>query len=523
MRRRCSHPVMPAQSGLSLLVVLTMIICSAVMAVAASAASRARTSVSLQLSSGGAFAGRVRSPKAKCIRRRRLQLQKLEGKKWVRVAKLTSSGAGRFKGRLTSHGARKYRVSVTATGACKGATSSTVKAAPQGGHPGGPGSPGTPSATCNLPLTHDSYDGFHIAVPSGWELLTLRGELEVEKDAAADEAVLLSPAVQTSGLTSAGFFQSQLSNLESQAASEGRTVTITANNSQAAVPSVSFTATVNGQTLDGYATVVTQQFGTQLSPSQLAFVAYWAPASSFTSETPTLSGVAACYGPERASLYHVFQDQAFLYMMPPGWTVANETQDALDLIDGNGDHVTYELVGGSQFSDPPSLINVFLGGAGIGSVNPLWTQNTPTQQLQNGAAENSEYEEFTATFQGQSVHGLIFALTDTGTGFNTGVVRIVLASAASWNAVNGALFQMVGAIQHNFTQDLQTMQHLNQQWQNFSNQVANFDDILNNQQLTQDPTTGIYYYAPYDSYEGSGPAGPGYYLNDQRLNIIPRS
>lgn len=517
MRRRSSHRLIPGQSGLSLLAVLTIIICCAVMAVAASAAPRARTSVSLQLSSGSTFAGRVSSPKASCTKRRRLQLQKLEGKKWVTVAKLTSTSAGRFKARLGSHGAGKYRVSVTATGACKAATSKTVKATTKGG------GPGTPTATCNLPLTHDTYDGFHIAVPSGWELLTLRGEIEVEKDAAASEAVLVSPAIQTSGLTAASFFASQLSNFESLSASEGRTITITANNSRAAVPSVSFTAPVNGQTVDGYATVVTQQFGTQLSSSQLAFVAYWAPASSFTSEKSTLSGMAACYGPERASLYHVFQDQAFVYMMPPGWTVGNETQDSLDLIDGNGDYVTYELVGGSQFSDPPSLINVFLGGAGISSVNPPWTQSTPTQQLQNGGTENSEYEEFTAMFKGQPVHGLIFALTDTGTGFNTGVVRIVLASAAGWNAVNGALFQMVGAIEHNFTQDLQTMQRLNQQWQNFSNQVANFDDILNNQQLTQDPTTGIYYYAPYDSYEVGGPAGPGYYLNDQRLNIIPRN
>jgi hypothetical protein len=210
-------------------------------------------------------------------------------------------------------------------------------------------------------------------------------------------------------------------------------------------------------------------------------------------------------------------------MLPPGWSPYNETQDSLDLVDGKGDYVTYELVGGSQFSDPPSLINVFLSGAGVTAVTALWMANTPAQQLQNGGTENSEYEEFTATFQGQPVHGLIFALTDTGTAFNTGVVRIVLASAANWNAVNGALFQIVGSIQHNFTQDLQTMQQLNQQWQNFSNQVANFDDILNSQQLTQDPTTGTYYYAPYDSYEVNGPAGPGYYLNDQRLNIIPRS
>lgn len=60
----------------------------------------------------------------------------------------------------------------------------------------------------------------------------------------------------------------------------------------------------------------------------------------------------------------------------------------------------------------------------------------------------------------------------------------------------------------------------NGQWQSFSNQVSTFDDILNNQQLTQDPTTGIYYDAPYDSYDSEGTNGPGYYKGDQKLNIV---
>jgi hypothetical protein len=81
---------------------------------------------------------------------------------------------------------------------------------------------------------------------------------------------------------------------------------------------------------------------------------------------------------------------------------------------------------------------------------------------------------------------------------------------------------MAGFVQHDFTQDLQTINQMNQQWQGFSNQVANFDDVLNNQQLTQDPTSGIYYDAPYDSCDVEGVNGPGYYKDDQKLNIINR-
>ena len=58
---------------------------------------------------------------------------------------------------------------------------------------------------------------------------------------------------------------------------------------------------------------------------------------------------------------------------------------------------------------------------------------------------------------------------------------------------------------------------LNREWQQFSGQVANFDDVLNSQQLVRDPTTGIYYEAPYSSYDPNGPNGPGYYSSDGHL------
>ena len=66
---------------------------------------------------------------------------------------------------------------------------------------------------------------------------------------------------------------------------------------------------------------------------------------------------------------------------------------------------------------------------------------------------------------------------------------------------NGRLYQ------HDFSQDLAEIQNVNREWQDFSGQVANFDDTLNNQQLVQDPSTGTLYEAPYSSYEQNGPRG----------------
>jgi hypothetical protein len=478
------------------------------MTAGASAASKPRTSVSVHFASPSNFSGRLRSPEASCVQHRVVHLQVRKGHKWVSVATEKTSRSGHFHGTVRGRGGGRYRAVAVAEGSCASGTSKTLTTAPATG--GGPQQP------CNLPLTHDSYDGFHIAVPNGWELLTLGGELEVEKDAVGSEAVIVTPAAQTSGLTAASYFQSRLSAFESQAASGGSAITVTGTGSKNGVPSATFTASIDGQTANGQASVLVKSLPGQASASELVFVADWAPSAAFAADSSLLSSVASCYGPETASLYRFYQDPAFTYMMPAGWSVVpgGEGPDNLNLVDGSSDIVSYLLTTSASlpFNSPQTLIDSFLNAANVTGVTKLWSR----------ATGNTEYEEFTATFQGRPVHGLIYGEATDTSGFSTGVVRVGLAQAANWNAVNGALIQMAGAIQHDFTQDLETINQLNQQWQNFSNQVANFDDILNNQQLTQDPTTGIYYDAPYDSYEVDGPTGPGYYNGDQKLNTINR-
>jgi hypothetical protein len=381
-------------------------------------------------------------------------------------------------------------------------------------------------SSCDLPLTHDTNDGFHIAVPSGWELSTINGELEVENNVTASEAVLVVPAVQTRGLTAAAFFASQMSTLEAQAKSEGRTITVQTSTSVGGEPAVSFSAPINGQTAQGEASVEVLHLGSQLSSSELVFVAYWAPASTFAGAQGMLASIGRCYGPEPGSLYRVFQDQAFTYIMPPGWTVGDESQNSIDLHDGNTADVSYllaEAVPATEVNSPQTMISYFLKAVGVGSVQALWTTVEPSQQEVAGT-QDAGYEEFTGTLDGGAVHGLIYALTNTGAGDTSGVVRLGLAASAAWNSLNGSLLQMMGAIQHNFTQDLQQLQQINQQWQNFSGQVENFDDVLNSQQLVQDPSTGSYYEAPYSSYQSDGPDGAGYYLsNGERLNEVQRA
>jgi hypothetical protein len=79
----------------------------------------------------------------------------------------------------------------------------------------------------------------------------------------------------------------------------------------------------------------------------------------------------------------------------------------------------------------------------------------------------------------------------------------------------------MATIQHEFTQDLQELEQLSLEWEQFDLNVQGFDDALTGIVLVKDPATGQVYEASYDSYT-DGSDGPGYYgPNGQPLTVVP--
>lgn len=377
-------------------------------------------------------------------------------------------------------------------------------------------------SACPLPLTHDTYDGFHIGVPSGWYLSTLQGAIAVSASPSGTLGSLLYPALLTKGLTATSFFSSYMRYQQRLVSQEGGSLSFQLGQPRGGLPTASISLS-SGQThLRGGATVMVLPLRTQLASQEAVFFAYWAPTASLSANAGLLTAIGRCYGPERADLFQVFQDQVFTYIMPPRWTVLDEGQDDIDLRGPQASRVSYVLYGilpGNGVSSPQTAITYIFGKLGITVTGVLSTEVFSNRD----AYQAEEYLEFTAQWAGVAVHGLVFVGTDTSTSGTYGAMRLATAPTALWSSLNGGMIQMMGAIQHNFTQDLQSLQALNHQWQDFSGQVANFDDTLNSQQLVQDPSTGGYYEAPYSSYIVDGPDGPGYYLpNGQRLNPVER-
>jgi hypothetical protein len=384
-----------------------------------------------------------------------------------------------------------------------------------------PASPVTAAAGCPLPLVHETFQGYHVGVPTGWEINSLGGTVEVEANPSGTEATLIYPALRTNGLTPSAFFNAYLAFEQKRIASTGGKLTVHEQPAIGGLPRASLGLVTDGDVLAGEASVLQLSVHTALSSSALVFVASWAPAAQFPADSAVLAAIGRCYGTEPAQLYQVLRDQAFAYLLPAGWRVSVESQDGLDLVDAAGTaYVGYLFFGiPPTASTPAEALSYIFGRLGVHVTKVLTTYTSPEQQLSNAIA-GELYEEFVATDGGKTFQGLLSISAETSSVGTFGVLRLGMAVPALWNTVNGGLVEMMGAVQHNYSGDLADIEHLDQQWQSFSGQEADFDDIINGQQLVQDPSSGSYYEAPYSAYDPSGPDGAGYYLNGQLLNEV---
>ncbi len=377
--------------------------------------------------------------------------------------------------------------------------------------------------SCALPVVHDSYQGFQVGVPDGWDLSTLDGTVSVQRGTSGTEAALVYPAALAGGLTPASFFAAYMRYQQKLVAKDGGSLTFQMQPDVGGLPRASIRLHSKSEDVAGEASVAVLPLRTQFSSKEAVFSAYWAPPARLAGDAATLGAIGGCYAPEPASLFQVFRDQSFTYIMPPGWKPLDEGQDNIDLRGyNNRADVSYLFFGlPAQYNTPSLALSHIFQVDRVTVTSVLSTISSPPQQTSSGAVQGVEYVEFLGRSAGLTIHGLVYILTDSGSSGTFGVMRLGAATTDLWNSVNGGLIEMMGSIQHSFVQDLQDIQRLNQQWQAESAQEANFDDIINGQQLVEDPATGTYYEAPYSSYNPDGPDGPGYYLpNGASLNPV---
>src|SRR5665213_2210191 len=191
--------------------------------------------------------------------------------------------------------------------------------------------PGAASTvSCPLPLAHDSYDGFHLGVPAGWELSTLGDTIFLSKDPSGTEAAVVYPALVTQGLTPASFFAAYSHTLQQSAAQVGSSLNFRLTSAPGQLPQAVITGRAGRTAVQGRAVVSVLRDQTAVATTQLVFAAYWAPTARVAADATMLASIGRCYGPESGTLYRVYQDQVFEYALPQDWQVRDEGQDNLE-------------------------------------------------------------------------------------------------------------------------------------------------------------------------------------------------
>ena len=390
---------------------------------------------------------------------------------------------------------------------------------------GAPGQASSGAAACSIPVTRDQYDGYQAGVPAGWSLSRVGGALVVTANSRGTVEAVLEPAVLTSKLTPSQFYTDVTGQLE-KAVTAGDSLNFRTTGSPNGLPEASVTGQAGGNAVSGEARVSLIGYRTAHGSQLVVFSAYWAPPAQLASQKRALAAVATCYRPEPATLFQIAQDQQFTYPIPLGWR-PSEAIDELSVADGQAGAANYlfALAFPSEgVTDVPSLLRVALERHGITIDTVLNTASSAPTTTVTGATAEGLRIEFTGTHQGTQIHGVASVQGTTSSFETSGVVRWAYARVDLWNSLSGALLQIAGGIQHHFTQDLQEIARLSQEWQNFGHQVQGFDDALNGVDLVRDPSTGKTYEAPYARYQQSGPAGPGYYIgppgSERKLQII---
>jgi hypothetical protein len=380
----------------------------------------------------------------------------------------------------------------------------------------------SPSPACTLPVVHDTYDGFHIGVPDGWNLYTVGGTVVVSHDQAGTEETVVHPALLTSSTSAAGVFPILLGILQQQLKSVGGTLTFAVTVGQQ--PAASLMVSSPTATVSGRAHLEVLGDRTAHGSAEAVLIASWAPPPQLAADGAVLDQIGACYGTEGATLFRVVTDQVFTYPIPLGWSVGVEHQDTLELTFGQKASATYIFF---QFLQPntgvtsaQTLVSYEFNHLGIQGKQVLSASSGAASPCTAGTC-TQDLEEFTASLSGTVVHGLVYANVSAGPAGASGYMRLGLADSDLWNSLNGALLHMLGGIQHNFTQDIQEWANLQRQWLRFDQQVQGFDYALNNMDMTHDPVTGQNFDTPYQNWDPNGSAGPGYYDSaGSKLQVI---
>lgn len=378
-----------------------------------------------------------------------------------------------------------------------------------------------PVSGCDLPTVKDNYVGFEIGKPEGWALDSAGGALVVKEDAAGKVLALVYPVMLQSGQGARQLFDNYSKALSATAEAAGGNLDFTSIEESGSKIEADVGGSFGGASIRGKAKVTEDG-------REGIFAAYWAPEGELDSKEQELSGIVSCYSKERGSPLEQRSGSYFSYVLPPGWKVAGETQNGIDISapqDAGSVDFGY-LVGGVGTTSAEQVRDFVMGATGITGLEYSTSQDLGEVTDQLGTQWQLQATEFEGLFQGSDVHGVItVAAGNTGYGSYSTMSSIRIAKKSDWDGLAAALALVQDSIKISSTSNpgagvsLPANQPLDDPLTGsyeYRNQVEDrlsqdWQEAIMGYENVESPTTGDQYQAPLNSYDPAGSDGPGYY------------
>lgn len=385
--------------------------------------------------------------------------------------------------------------------------------------------PAEPGGDCELETVRDRFIGFRIGRPSGWQMDATGGAIVVKEDPAGRTLAIVYPVVPEGGADQAELFRGYGRVLSAAAEGDGGGLKFKLEENSARGVFGTVRGNFGGGPVEGRASVTPLE-------DQIVFSTYWAPPDELGSEEADLAEIVSCYRKEGGEPLVRRQGQFFAASMPEDWKVTGETQNGIDIsAPGDDAGVSFAYVTNIPgATDADGFRDYTLGSIpGLSDIDYAATQDLGTTTDDLGTEWTQRASEFTATFDGRDVRGVVtVAVGNTQYGSSGGLSSIRVAEVGKYDEFAGVIAAVQESIvltsapggggggsgvtlapnrpddnplTSSYEYRNQVQDRLSQDWQEATMGYENVES----------PSTGEQYQAPLNSYDPAGPDGPGYY------------
>jgi hypothetical protein len=399
-------------------------------------------------------------------------------------------------------------------------------------------------AACSIPQKEYPESAFSIGLPEGWVSLVDNGTIQIMEDETNTTAAFIYAARLDQDLPAREFLADFAEVFTKIIESNGGSFAIGEISEAEGTAVAPATATVEEGELAG-------KFAVEKENGFVVLKVYWAPVALVAEKEPLLQEVTGCFNRitvlgeqhldsaaagRRASnqvttSLTTHNGRYFRIGLPTGWKVTGETDSGIDTsnADASAGYSYFYVTGTSSAIEPEAWARQQLSSIGVSGLTLSNTKNLPAE------IDGQKIQEFdyAGTFKGKAVRGKttvgVYNTPDFGFGsYGSAFMGVQMAHSSLWDQVKSLTAQIQNSL---VTTDIGSRANISLP-PNRPIESVGGDSIISSGEYkssledksskgwreaisgyeeVQSPSTGANYDVSLNSWNSTGPDGPGYY------------